>query len=86
MIGVKVEKSKENLVINWLLSKIEIPFKEINDVSLDLNYGGEEKSTVTLGFPNGSTDRVVIKTANSTYILFTTNAASIMNKIAFLES
>ncbi|MBV7320490.1 hypothetical protein KVS60_14900 [Alkalihalobacillus halodurans] len=44
MIGVKVEKSKENLVINWQLSKIEIPIKEISDVVfLDPNYGGEEK-------------------------------------------
>ncbi|KUP37485.1 PH domain-containing protein [Bacillus halotolerans] len=81
MIGVKVKKSKENLVINWQLSKIEIPIKEINDVFLDPNYGGEEKSAVRIGFPYGSTDRVVIKTANNTYILFTTNAASIMNKI-----
>ncbi|PRP53380.1 hypothetical protein ABLL14_00585 [Bacillus halotolerans] len=75
MIGVKVEKSKENLVINWQLSKIEIPIKEINDVVfLDPNYGGEEKSAVRLGFPYGSTDRVVIKTANNTNISFTTNA------------
>ncbi|QQF63590.1 hypothetical protein I9X38_04570 [Bacillus mojavensis] len=81
MIGVKVKKSKENLVINWQLSKIEIPIKEINDVFLDPNHGGEEKSAVRIGFPYGSTDRVVIKTANNTYILFTTNAASIMNKI-----
>lgn len=80
MIGIKVEKSK-NLIINWQLSKIEIPIKEINDVFLDPNYGGEEKSAVRIGFPYGSTDRVVIKTTNSTYILFTTNAASIMNKI-----
>ncbi|PLR94012.1 SunI/YnzG family protein [Bacillus halotolerans] len=81
MIGIKVEKSKENLIINWQLSKIEIPIKEINDVFLDPNYGGEEKSAVRIGLPYGSTDRVVIKTANNTYILFTTNAASIMNKI-----
>ncbi|MFX5502080.1 hypothetical protein ACM5ME_18985, partial [Bacillus subtilis] len=39
------------------------------------------KSAVRIGFPYGSTDRVVIKTANNTYILFTTNAASIMSKI-----
>ncbi|MGQ5176215.1 SunI/YnzG family protein [Bacillus halotolerans] len=81
MIGVKVERSKENLVINWQLSKIEIPIKEINDVFLDPNYGGEEKSAVRIGFPYASTDRVVIKTANNPYILFTTNAASIMSKI-----
>ncbi|GLI88642.1 SunI/YnzG family protein [Bacillus subtilis] len=84
MLGINVEKSNENLIINWQLSKIEIPIKEINDVFLDLNYGGEEKSAVRIGFPYGSTDRVVIKTANHTYILFTTNAALIMNKIVSL--
>ncbi|MCF7606398.1 PH domain-containing protein [Bacillus subtilis] len=81
MLGINVEKSNENLIINWQLSKIEIPIKEINDAFLDPNYGGEEKSAVRIGFPYGSTDRVVIKTANNTYIMFTTNAASIMSKI-----
>ncbi|MEK5211766.1 MULTISPECIES: hypothetical protein [Bacillus] len=81
MLGINVEKSNENLIINWQLSKIEIPIKEINDVFLDPNYGGEEKNAVRIGFPYGSTDRVVIKTANNTYILFTTNAGSIMSKI-----
>ncbi|ARV43888.1 hypothetical protein RS399_21610 [Bacillus inaquosorum] len=81
MLGINVKKSNENLIINWQLSKIEIPIKEINDVFLDPNYGGEEKNAVRIGFPYGSTDRVVIKTANNTYILFTTNAASIMSKI-----
>ncbi|MFW2108935.1 hypothetical protein M8C22_11565 [Bacillus spizizenii] len=80
MLGINFEKSNENLIINWQLSKIEIPIKEINDVFLDPNYGGEKKSAVRVGFPYGSTE-VVIKTANNTYILFTTNAASIMNKI-----
>ncbi|MEC1688749.1 SunI/YnzG family protein [Bacillus mojavensis] len=81
MLGIKVEKSNDNLIINWQLSKIEIPIKEISDVFLDQNYGGEEKSAVRIGLPYGSTDRIVIKTANNTYILFTTNAASLMNKI-----
>ncbi|MFU2200831.1 hypothetical protein [Bacillus subtilis] len=57
MLGINVEKSNENLIINWQLSKIEIPIKEINDVFLDPNYGGEEKSAVRIGFPYGSTDR-----------------------------
>ncbi|ASB69895.1 hypothetical protein P8786_20835 [Bacillus subtilis] len=81
MLGINVEKSNENLIINWQLSKIEIPIKEINDVFFDPNYGGEEKSAVRIGFPYGSTDRVVIKTAYNTYILFTTNPALIMSKI-----
>ncbi|OEI74470.1 hypothetical protein BG616_09715 [Bacillus subtilis] len=81
MLGINVEKSNENLIIKWQLSKIEIPIREINDMFLDPNYGGEEKSAVRIGFPYGSTNRVVIKTANNTYIMFTTNAASFMSKI-----
>ncbi|MFB0635233.1 hypothetical protein ACEPP6_08020 [Bacillus rugosus] len=81
MLGIKVEKSNENLIINWQLSKGEIPIKEINDAFLDSNYGGEEKSAVRIVFPYASTDSVVIKIAKNTYILFTTNAASIMSKI-----
>ncbi|CCP21714.1 putative phage protein [Bacillus velezensis UCMB5036] len=81
MLGIKVEKSDGKLIINWQLSQIEIPIKEINDVLLDPYYGGQEKNAVRIGFPYGSTDRIVIKTAKNTYILFTSNAASIMNKI-----
>lgn len=51
MLGIKVEKSNENLIINWQLPKVKIPIKEINDVFLDPNYGGEEKSAVRIGFP-----------------------------------
>lgn len=43
--------------------------------------GERRKEAVRIGFPYGSTDRVVIKTAYNTYILFTTNPALIMSKI-----
>lgn len=59
-------------------------YEQIKDAlknKIDPNYGGEEKSAVRIGFPYGSTDRVVIKTARNTYILFTTNPALIMSKI-----
>ncbi|WP_437131442.1 SunI/YnzG family protein [Bacillus atrophaeus] len=85
MFGIKVEKSNENLIINWQLSRIEIPIKEIKDVSLDLTYGGEEKNAIRIGTPYGSTDRVVNKTANNTNILFITDTASIMKK-SFLNN
>ncbi|CAI6263309.1 hypothetical protein B4073_1860 [Bacillus subtilis] len=44
MLGIKVKKSNENLIINWQLSKIEIPIREINDVFLDPNYGERRKA------------------------------------------
>lgn len=50
LLGIKVEKSDGKLIINWQLSKIEIPIKEINDVLLDPYYGGQEKNAVKLGF------------------------------------
>ncbi|WP_430743176.1 hypothetical protein [Bacillus atrophaeus] len=71
MLGIKVDKFNESLKISWQLSQIEIPIKEIKDVSLDLTYGGEEKSAIRIGTPYGTTDRVVIKTTNNTYIFFT---------------
>ncbi|MBY6270243.1 hypothetical protein [Parageobacillus thermoglucosidasius] len=81
MLGIKVEKLNDNLVISWLLSKIEIPISDIVEVTLDDTYGGEEKTAIRIGTPYGETDRVVIQTHSNTYILFTTDAVSIKNKI-----
>ncbi|MED3752017.1 hypothetical protein [Geobacillus stearothermophilus] len=81
MLGIKVEKLNDNLVISWLLSKIEIPISDIVKVTLDDTYGGEEKTAIRIGTPYGETDRVVIQTHSNTYILFTTDAVSIKNKI-----
>ncbi|WP_062679214.1 SunI/YnzG family protein [Parageobacillus toebii] len=86
MLGIKVETLNDNLVISWLLSKIEIPIFDIVEVTLDDTYGGEEKTAIRIGAPYGETDRVVIQTRSNTYILFTTDAVSIRNKIcAFIN-
>jgi hypothetical protein len=82
MSGIKIEQLNDNLVISWLLSKIEIPISEIVEVTLDDTYGGEEKTAIRIGTPYGETDRVVIHTHSNTYILFTTNGVSIKNKIS----
>jgi hypothetical protein len=82
MSGIKIEQLNDNLVISWLLSKIEIPISEIVEVTLDDTYGGEEKTAIRIGTPYGNTDRVVIKTNSNAYILFTTNGVSIKNKIS----
>ncbi|MFC4182415.1 SunI/YnzG family protein [Saccharococcus thermophilus] len=86
MLGIKVEKLNDNLVISWLLSKIEIPISEIVEVSLDDTYGGEEKTAIRIGTPYGTSDRVVIKTNSNTYILFTTDVISVKNKICSFMS
>jgi hypothetical protein len=81
MLGIKIEKLNDNLVISWLLSKIEIPISDIIEVTLDDTYGGEKKMAIRIGTPYGETDRVVIQTHSNAYILFTTDAVSIKNKI-----
>lgn len=43
MLGIKVEKSNENLIIHWQLSKVEIPIREINDVLLE-PFTGERRN------------------------------------------
>lgn len=80
MLGIDVKRSGENLVIRWQLTKIELPLSEITEVTLDDTYGGTDKEAIRIGTPYGTTDRVVIRTKNRTYLLFTTNAAAIKEK------
>lgn len=81
MLGISVEKFEDKLVVKWQLSKFEIPLTEIIEMTLDDTYGGEAKDAVRIGTPYGTTDRVVIRTRSKTYVLFTTNAAAIQNKV-----
>ncbi|WIV21190.1 hypothetical protein QPK24_11185 [Paenibacillus polygoni] len=82
MLGVKVEKINDDLIIKWQLSKIEIPKSEIVNISHDDTYGGEQKDAIRIGTPYGTTDRIIIKTNSQTYILFTTNVTSLHKKIS----
>jgi hypothetical protein len=68
-------------VITWQLTKVGIPISDIEGISLDNTYAGEEKNAIRIGTPFATTDRVVIKTKKETYILFTTNSNDILNKI-----
>lgn len=62
MLGIKVEKINDDLIIKWQLSKIEIPTFEIVNISHDHTYGGEQKDAIRIGIPYGTTDRIIIKT------------------------
>ncbi|USK93254.1 SunI/YnzG family protein [Rossellomorea marisflavi] len=69
----KVSIKQHILRIKWQFSTIDIPVSDITDVTLDDTYAGEEKRAIRLGLPYGHTDRVVIKTTNETYLLYTSN-------------
>ncbi|AIY04992.1 putative cytoplasmic protein [Planococcus sp. PAMC 21323] len=81
MFEVFVKKVNSDVVIRWLFTKITIPIADILAISTDDTYGGKEKTAIRIGMPYGTTDRVVITTKDSTYLLFTTNYVSIQNKL-----
>lgn len=84
MIGITIDQSNDDIIINWQLAKIAMPFSEITKVTQDDTYAGEGKNAIKIGTPYATTDRIVLQTTSDTYILFTTNAISIENKIATL--
>ncbi|RLQ94643.1 SunI/YnzG family protein [Falsibacillus albus] len=71
---VKVSRNGQHLQMKWQLSKIDIPLSEIKEVQNDDTYGGEDKEAIRIGFPYGTTNRVVIKTRSETYIIFTSKS------------
>jgi hypothetical protein len=71
MFEPNVEKMQDKIIIKWQLSKIEIPISDIVEVTEDDTYSGLEKSAIRIGFPSGTTERLVMKTTTETYILFT---------------
>lgn len=81
MFEVFVKKVNSDIVIRWLLTKITIPVADILAVTTDDTYGGKEKQAIRIGTPYATTDRVVIVTKKSTYVLFTTNYLSIQQKL-----
>lgn len=81
MFDIFIKKVNSDVVIRWLLTKTTIPLSDILTVTTDDTYGGKEKQAIRIGMPYGTTDRVVIITKKSTYILFTTNYLSIQKKL-----
>ncbi|MGO4730423.1 SunI/YnzG family protein [Paenibacillus sp. 2KB_22] len=80
MFGVNVKKMEDQLVIRWQFSKIEIPIVHITSVTLDDTYGGSEPSAIRIGPVNGTSERILIRTVNQSYILFT-NSVNLYSNI-----
>ncbi|NGZ74457.1 SunI/YnzG family protein [Saccharibacillus alkalitolerans] len=81
MLGIDVKRTDDTVTIKWQLSKIEIPAADIVAVSLDDTYAGSDAEAIRIGTPYGTTDRVVLKTKNQTYILYTTNYEAVRRKL-----
>lgn len=71
MFAVSAKQVEDQLIIRWQLSKYEIPLSQITSVTLDDTYGGSEPSAIRIGPVGGTTERILIRTTNQSYILFT---------------
>ncbi len=71
MFEVKVTKQGDAIRIKWQLVKVKVPISEIIDVTYDESYAGESKTAVRIGYPYGTTDRILIKTIKTNYIIYT---------------
>lgn len=84
MLGISIGILDDHLIIKWQLSRIEIPISDIIKVTRDETYAGEVTNAIRIGTPYATTDRIALQTKSDTYILFTTNANSMENKIISL--
>ncbi|PDY44658.1 SunI/YnzG family protein [Bacillus pseudomycoides] len=80
-LGINVKKTEKELIIKWQFTKINIPLKEIVEITEDDTYAGEKSNAIRIGSPYGTTNRILIKTQTQDYILFTTNKSKILNEI-----
>ncbi|MDF9839889.1 MULTISPECIES: PH domain-containing protein [unclassified Paenibacillus] len=80
MLGIKMNREDDILIIRWQLTKIEIPVTAITEVTLDDTYGGSDKDAMRIGTPYGTTGRVLIRTKQRAYLLFTSDAEVIKEK------
>ncbi|KZE15717.1 hypothetical protein C1N83_20490 [Priestia aryabhattai] len=80
-VGIDVKKTEKELIIKWQLAKFNIALEDIIEITEDDTYGGKAVDAIRIGPPYGTTDRIFIKTKKQNYILFTTNRATIINRI-----
>ncbi|MGG3269775.1 hypothetical protein ABEP16_12755 [Priestia aryabhattai] len=78
---ISVQKINDSLIIKWQLAHFTIPLEDILEVTEDDTYGGKETNAIRIDPPYGTTDRIFIKTTNKNYLLFTSNAPTILNEI-----
>lgn len=83
MFEVKISKQDNLIVVKWQLSKIEIPISDIMNVTYDDSYAGKSKRAMRIGYPYGTTDRILIQTARTDYLIYT-SIGSTMEKVLSL--
>lgn len=54
MLGIKADKSEDNLIIRWQFSKEVIPLADIVEVAFDPTNAGSDKTAIRIGMPYGT--------------------------------
>lgn len=73
------------IVIKWQFRKIQIPISDIIKVTNDNTYAGEIKTAMRIGYPYGTSDRILIQTTKEDYLIYT-SIGSTREKILSLIS
>lgn len=56
------------------------------EVSYDITYAGENKSAMRIGYPAGTTDRILIRTVRQNYIIYTNIEGTQERILSFLTT
>lgn len=78
MSGIKVARDENRLVIDWQQSMLEIPLSEAVHVALDQSAAGCHPALLKKHYGTGQ--HCVIQTGPTTYLLFSGNRISALNK------
>lgn len=71
MFEVKINKKDDFIIVKWQLNTIKIPISEIIDVTDDDTYAGKSKTAMRIGYPYGTTERIIIQTVQTDYLIYT---------------
>ena len=85
MFEVKINKVDDLIIIKWQLSKVEIPISDIIRVGYDDTYSGSSNKVMRIGYPYGTTDRILIHTTKQDYLIYTSVGATKEKILSFMQ-
>ncbi|MEB8653322.1 hypothetical protein P4388_24715 [Bacillus thuringiensis] len=81
MLNVNVQKSDEYIMVKWQSAEINIPVKDIINITTNDTSLKKLDHVVYIGIPSPSKKKVIIKTKILNYVLFTPNTLEILDEI-----
>ncbi|MFS0654848.1 hypothetical protein [Bacillus sp. 179-C3.3 HS] len=79
-LNTRYRFNKKYLVLNFGLSKIEIPIDQIISIKESDKYGVADNIDYKIGMPYAQPDRIVIETKNKRFLVFLNGAHQFIQK------